>query len=616
MRILTFIILVTFLQWANAGTDYPPVPHPELYDQLWVAPTETLARVREMYQRGQQQQNTELQLDALLLMVYGYDGLEKQAAFDSALTKGIDLATRTDSPQHLAYFYSRKAYNLNKQGHPRQALQLSAKAISIARKLGDNRMLGESLADRGLILTEQGQEEAALLDLLAAHQIFDRYKDQDNLTILYSHIGNVYFNLGNYAKAIEFHRKSAESLKPDELRDIAIVQLNIGAAYTLAENYGEAQIHLAEAREIFKNEGIIASLGLTNYWFGALNAQQQNYQDAITHYQQALELFTKEQNVSMQFNCHTKLANIQIKLDQPDSAQLNLSAAQNLLSRFDSSSGRLMLSRIEGKLAARKKDYAAAYAASQTEIKLLEEFNSRASNSKLQQLQVQFESNQKAAENSLLKEKNKVQELKIISNRAQHNFALTIGAMVLVLLLLTFFGFLQQRHMYKKMAALAMIDELTGASNRRKILIRTRDEIDRARRYQGPLSLAMVDMDHFKDINDHYGHDVGDEVLKIFVSTAKRIIRTQDEIGRLGGEEWLLIFPNTSPREAGHIIDRIRQGYRTAQIDGIVDSHEFTFSAGITDYRHSDHKPEELLVRADQGMYQAKQAGRDTSILV
>src|SRR4030088_1740628 len=111
---------------------------------------------------------------------------------------------------------------------------------------------------------------------------------------------------------------------------------------------------------------------------------------------------------------------------------------------------------------------------------------------------------------------------------------------------------------YKRIEELAELDELTGSYNRRCIMRMLDDEIARAHRLNAPCSIALIDLDWFKRINDAYGHPTGDEVLRTFALTLCGNIRTIDKFGRYGGEEFLLVLPDTPDSSAARILDRLR----------------------------------------------------------
>jgi diguanylate cyclase (GGDEF)-like protein len=157
---------------------------------------------------------------------------------------------------------------------------------------------------------------------------------------------------------------------------------------------------------------------------------------------------------------------------------------------------------------------------------------------------------------------------------------------------------------------LAQLDELTGALNRRYIMKCLNDEIAKAQRNATTCCIAIIDLDHFKKINDHFGHPVGDEVLRAFAISVFANIRTIDRFGRQGGEEFLLILPDTDIDLAIQTLDRLRSLITELNWSAIAQDLTLTISAGISAIRHND-TPEDILARADLALYRAKDTGRD-----
>lgn len=153
---------------------------------------------------------------------------------------------------------------------------------------------------------------------------------------------------------------------------------------------------------------------------------------------------------------------------------------------------------------------------------------------------------------------------------------------------------------------LSTTDTLTGLSNRRAFNQQLLMEFGRSVRQQTDLSLVMIDLDHFKQVNDRLGHPVGDEVLKSLGKLLKDNRRIYDTISRYGGEEFALIFPNTSPEQAEVLAERLR-----LQIEGHTwPCDALTASIGVT-HRHPDDDNQTFLSRADRALYAAKKAGRN-----
>ncbi len=163
----------------------------------------------------------------------------------------------------------------------------------------------------------------------------------------------------------------------------------------------------------------------------------------------------------------------------------------------------------------------------------------------------------------------------------------------------------------KKLEKLALVDELTGVYNRRFLISQIKSDVKNHRKKDKPISLAMIDVDLFKSINDTYGHTYGDEILKYFADTFKQNIRDMDYIGRYGGEEFIIIFPETDKDSAYASLDRIKN---------IIKNHSFkekelklTFSAGIVeiDTNNSQLNIAEYIKKVDRLLYKAKGNGRD-----
>jgi diguanylate cyclase (GGDEF)-like protein len=166
------------------------------------------------------------------------------------------------------------------------------------------------------------------------------------------------------------------------------------------------------------------------------------------------------------------------------------------------------------------------------------------------------------------------------------------------------------REAYKRIEELAELDDLTGSFNRRCIMGVLDDAITRAQRNKTPCSLALIDIDWFKRINDGYGHLTGDEVLRTFAITMFANIRSIDKLGRYGGEEFLLVLPDTPGERAAHILDRLRTIIADLDWSAFSPGLRVTISAGIATLR-PDETSESLLARADGALYAAKARGRD-----
>jgi len=168
----------------------------------------------------------------------------------------------------------------------------------------------------------------------------------------------------------------------------------------------------------------------------------------------------------------------------------------------------------------------------------------------------------------------------------------------------------------KHLAELATIDGLTQIANRRAAEQRLTHEFQRARRYRHPLAYIIIDIDHFKAVNDHYGHPIGDKVLVEVAAAIRRSIRTTDLVGRWGGEEFVVLAPETPAKSAVIVANRIRTNIAQSTADqreqGIPT---VTASLGVATTELQLPSEAELVARADKALYRAKHEGRNRVIL-
>jgi len=155
---------------------------------------------------------------------------------------------------------------------------------------------------------------------------------------------------------------------------------------------------------------------------------------------------------------------------------------------------------------------------------------------------------------------------------------------------------------------MAVTDSLTGLYVRRYFMVKLQEELHRADRYNKILTIVMADIDRFKNINDTYGHDVGDKVLEAIGKFFQKNIRDVDIIARYGGEEFILMLPEEDKEAAFCLAERLRE--RFAEID-LGHLPKITISLGIAAYPIDGTEVEDLIKKADAAMYAAKQAGRN-----
>lgn len=170
----------------------------------------------------------------------------------------------------------------------------------------------------------------------------------------------------------------------------------------------------------------------------------------------------------------------------------------------------------------------------------------------------------------------------------------------------------QHKNLEQRLAHMAYTDYLTGLPNRSYFFEMAQKEFARARRYREPLAIAMIDLDHFKLINDTYGHEVGDLVLKEVANVCRATLRESDIIGRIGGEEFAVLWPNADEAHAAEAAERLRAAIDIAKLPRQQGMPvQFTASLGVATINSDDANIDVILHRADKALYEAKAAGRN-----
>jgi len=203
-------------------------------------------------------------------------------------------------------------------------------------------------------------------------------------------------------------------------------------------------------------------------------------------------------------------------------------------------------------------------------------------------------------------------ELEFSREREQHqrqrNLVLLIGGGVsLTLLLYIAIAGLRHRGQLEK---LANHDGLTGLPNRRFTAEFAQVALAKARESDIPLTIGLLDLDHFKDINDVYGHAAGDSVLRMFAQTLRKQAPATGSVGRWGGEEFLLVFPDTPLEQAVELVERLREAVLEIRLPDTPDLR-VRFSAGLASRSTRNLVLDEIIANADAALYEAKKDGRD-----
>jgi diguanylate cyclase (GGDEF)-like protein len=198
------------------------------------------------------------------------------------------------------------------------------------------------------------------------------------------------------------------------------------------------------------------------------------------------------------------------------------------------------------------------------------------------------------------------------------NTNIFLSAMCAVTVVFAWVNEARNRYLFEleiELERLATTDPLSNAFNRRHFTKSADIEIARSVRHGHALALLMLDIDHFKSINDTYGHHVGDLAIYEFAETCRKLLRRSDVLGRMGGEEFAVFLPETPPAGALHIAQRLCEQISQLEMPTEKGPLKFTVSVGVGIWRGNDDTLGELLQRADAALYEAKHRGRNQVVV-
>jgi diguanylate cyclase (GGDEF)-like protein len=496
-------------------------------------------------------------------------------------------------------------------GNNAKARALYEQAVAVAAETHDDEMLAQSLFSRGYLLGLQGEYASGLTDLKRAQALYDKLnKPVHSLTTLNS-IAILYNRMGDYAQARNIYSRALKAQREAGMqREEAVTLHNLGRAYENLHEWNESRQafteSLALSRQLNYPRGEAYALrGLAAVSNGSGDPRG------------ALETLTRAESLQRQTPDARLRALIQLargisfhKLERlPESS----AALEDALEVFREADAMGELNSTYSELAevyAESGNWRAAYDR-RTQAK---ETSDRLLNNQLDQrfatLKVEFDSAAKDKENASLIRENQINQQALAQGQSVRHLQAAVIALSATLVLMLATLAVYQRRSALRMRYLALTDELTDVPNRRSALSRL-DPLLRSPD-QGSCAVLIIDIDHFKRINDQHGHPIGDEVLKVVASTVRRAVIEPAFFGRLGGEEFLIVVPRCDLEQARLAAEGFRQSIMSIDTSPwFPDRRRITASLGCAVSMPGADTPSSMLKRADFALYAAKRSGRN-----
>lgn len=541
-------------------------------------------------------------IDPRAALLIAEDGLRKTLESDDAVARSSFLGC--------------KGYALDLQGKPGEAAAVYEAAVAAAEIGKDKETLADALAMRGENRHYHGRFNDAIADLNRAYALNIESGNKGGQRYTLNAIANVYSDehVAEYDKAIGYYR---QLLKDDEAVDlrsgVATARFNIASAMEMKGELEGALVEYRRALEIDTALNDAASIAEGERSIGGLLVKQGKGAEALPWIERALAHSVAVGDAESDARTRLTRAKALLALERPREAIEDLLFSERY---FQTRKNPRYLAKIYETLAAARADageWRLAYEALVSYREAQETLDTSAREEQGSRLRVQFDSEKKEHENRalLIENAHRGEALRSAERvRSLQRVTILLGMTFLALLAAMAW---QEVRKGRRMRALAMTDDLTGLPNRRHILDFLERELRTMQANARPLGVIAFDVDHFKRINDTHGHHAGDRVLQTIAGIANRQIPEYAKMGRMGGEEFLVVVPATGVAECWDIAEALRTAISSAGFEGRRDGERVTISLGIGESGPEDDI-EALLKRADAALYRAKREGRDRTV--
>lgn len=508
-----------------------------------------------------------------------------------------------------------EGYAQESLGETAAAAHSYSAAVIAAELSGDKEAMAEALVSRGELRHFVGNYGEAIDDLKRSYDLSAALKLDSNTSYALNAMANLYAdaNVGEYDKAIAYYRELlARHVQAGRRGEVATAHFNLGSTLERKGDLDAALPEYLRAYEIDQARNDAASVAEEQRVIGALLAKQGKPAQALPRIEEAMAYFKRTDDADGVARVRLTRGIALRAVGRYEDALKDLDAAR---AYFRAEQNQRFLARIAEERAQALEALARwreAYAALGEQFKAQREIDRKLAEERTARLRVQFGAEQTERQNALLQLENQRRGEALRAAERERRLQWQVIVLGIALLALLAGLALRQLRRARRLRTLALTDELTGLPNRRNILTFLGEHAHAAHRSGAALSVISFDIDHFKSINDTHGHDGGDRALKHLAMAAGGALRGSDRIGRVGGEEFLVVLPATERTTAIEIAERMRKTIEATSFDVVSPGLHISISLGVGTYSTDVHEPVDALIkRADEALYRAKEHGRN-----
>ncbi|MDO6694126.1 GGDEF domain-containing protein [Aliiglaciecola sp. 3_MG-2023] len=587
-------------------------PYKELILQTAKVPSDVLQKLLTQTSTPEQSDLQHAQHHSALSIVY-YALTYPNEALEHART-ALTFIDPSTQPWLFHMTKLNEARALELSGKPKEGLIACNAALVWAELNNDINLRVSALYVRGLISNSLVDYQGALHDLQMAYdlapqsELHSRGDIAGVMALVYEYRREDALAIPFFEEAVNFHKQNQNYL------ELSVALYGLGRANKNIDNLeiGRSQLQqsLTLAQQVGDEQGVAYALKE----LAGIALSEHKFLEARSKLQQASHIFQKSQNMYMLLDTNLSLLRVALAEKNLELGKQYLAAAKSNIDPEQMPLQNISLEEMSAKLLALEGKYRQAFELLDSTVRLKQRILSQQSTQQLHSLRSLYEIEIKDRENKLLEQKNLSQQISIADVETKNlQLLMLFGATLIIcgLLIVLVYRTIQNR---TKLEKLANVDGLTGLANRRHALELLQQQIELARRHRFQLSVAIIDIDLFKKINDTFGHASGDEVLTKFGELCLDTFRQTDVIGRIGGEEFVIAFPHTSIQDAQKTLKSLSVNVKKLPISFDLNGLTLSISTGLTAYLPG-MTLESLMLQCDSALYQAKGAGRDQIVV-
>jgi diguanylate cyclase (GGDEF)-like protein len=605
--VCTFMCLIGIVRAGAADTTRPQA----MLDEAERIRSSDKARARQLLDAVEREKPADPALVARVQLLE-CKWADAPAAAYQAVTIGLAAAERAGSVGLRAKLLGCRAGAMVEEGKSAAAEREYGNVAALARQVGDRALEAEAVGNIGYFQYSRGAMADALTNLQNAYRLSAQLGDEKGRLDALSMIANVYADthVAQYDRAIEYYRQLVvEYEKRKQPSDLADTTFNIGSTFEMKGDFAAAELHYRRALASFQKLGQAKDVAFTKRALGSALMKQGRAAEALPLLDEAVRFYEQrhdEENIAWarQFRgmAYRRLGQLTEALGELEAARRFFEQEKNV--RFlEKNADEVTL------VYAQLGDWRKAYDAAARHTALAQQLAANRNDELSSRLRVAFDTEKKDRENRALARENALRAAALREAERSRKLQIVVSALTALLAAAMAILFWRQVVNTRRIRAMAMTDELTRLPNRRHILAVAEIAFEAAKRERRAVAVIVLDIDRFKRINDTWGHAAGDAVLQRVARTCRVELRADDQIGRIGGEEFLVVLHATSSQQAHEIAERLRLAVERLDLTTIAPDLCVTISLGV--HVTTDYDSSAAIAAADSMLYRAKESGRN-----